>query len=144
MGQYIDFAMTYSCEYQNEIQSALCSRHSTGATLARGEGGVQGVWTPALSRYSPNCALKFLNQFRRNALKNQLKKQNNPSKRCTNNILLKFFNPTFTSTGQKNVELIFQKLHLIRKLKFSIFNSMVIIFYLSFHMLSYFRVIHNI
>ena len=29
------------------------------------------VWTSAPFRNSLNCALKFLNQFRRNALKNQ-------------------------------------------------------------------------
>ena len=46
------------------------------------------VRTPALFRYSLNCALKFLNQFRRNALKNQFEKRSNPSKRCTNSILL--------------------------------------------------------
>ena len=42
------------------------------------------------------------------------------------------------SAGQKNVEIIFEKLDLIRKLKFRIFNSMTFIFYLSFHMLPYF------
>ena len=46
--------------------------------------------------------------------------------------------------AQKNVELIFDKLHFIRKLKFRIFNSMAVIFYLSFHVLPYFRVIHNL
>ena len=46
--------------------------------------------------------------------------------------------------AQKNVELIFDKLHLIRKLKLRIFNSMAVIFYLSFHVLPYFRVIHNL
>ena len=40
--------------------------------------GVQGVRTPALFLYGPNGALKFLTQFRRNALKNQFKKQKNP------------------------------------------------------------------
>ena len=79
--------------------------------------------TPALFRYSPKFALKFL-------LKNQFKKRMNPSRRCTNSILLKFFNATLTSVGQKNAELIFEKLHLIRKLKFQIFNSMAVIFYL--------------
>ena len=34
-----------------------------------------------LFRYSPNCALKFLNQFRRNALKHQFKKRKNPNER---------------------------------------------------------------
>ena len=29
--------------------------------------------------FSPNCALKFLNQFRRNTLKNQFKKRKNPA-----------------------------------------------------------------
>ena len=48
------------------------------------------------------------------------------------------------SAGQQNGELIIEKLHLIRKLKFRIFNSMAVIFYLSFHMLSYFWVIHNL
>ena len=57
-------------------------------------GGVQGVRTPALLRYSPNCVIKSLNKFRRNALKNQFKKRKNPSKQCTNSILLKFFNAT--------------------------------------------------
>ena len=100
-------------------------------------GGAQGVQTPALFRYSPKFALKFL-------LKNQFKKRMNPSRRCTTSILLKFFNATLTSAGQKNAELIFEKLHLIRKLKFRIFNSMAVIFYLSFHMLSYFWFIHNL
>ena len=45
---------------------------------------------------------------------------------------------------QKNAELIFEKLHLIRKLNFRIFNPMAVIFYLSFHILSYFRVIPNL
>ena len=116
-------------------------------------GGLQGVQTPALFRYNPNCALKFLHQFKRNALKNQFKKGKNPSKLCTNNILLKFFNATlrrihmnleWKSAGQKNAELIFEKLHLIRKLKFRIFNSIAVIFYLSFHVLSCFRVIHSL
>ena len=40
-------------------------------------------------RDNPNCALEFLDQFRRNALKNQFKKQKKPSKRGTNSILLK-------------------------------------------------------
>ena len=56
---------------------------STGAHLAGGwggGGGVQGVRTPALFSYKLNCALKFLDQFRRNALKNQFKKRKNPSK----------------------------------------------------------------
>ena len=43
--------------------------------------------------YRPNCALKFFNKFRRDALKNQFKKQKNQSKRCTNSILLKLFTP---------------------------------------------------
>ena len=42
----------------------------SGRSLA---GGVQGIRTPALFRYKPNCALKFLDQFRRNALKNRFK-----------------------------------------------------------------------
>ena len=46
--------------------------------------------------------------------------------------------------GQKNAEFIFEKLHLIHNFKFHIFNSMTIILYLSFHMLSYFWVIHNL
>ena len=57
---------------------------------------------------------------------------------------LEVFHATFTSAGQKNAEVIFEKLHLLRKLKFRIFNSMAVIFYLSFHMLSYSRVIHNL
>ena len=48
------------------------------------------------------------------------------------------------SAGQKNVELIFEKLHLIRKFKLRILNSIAVFFYLSFHMLSYFGVIHNL
>ena len=101
----------------------------------------QGFRTPARFRYSPNCAFKFLNQFRRNALKNQFKKRKNLSKRCTKSIFLKFFNTTLRSAGQKNGELIFEKLC---KHKFRIFNSMAVIFYLSFHMLSYFWAIHNL
>ena len=48
------------------------------------------------------------------------------------------------STEQKNVKLIFAKQQLIRKLKFRVFDSMADIFYFSFRMLSYFRVIHNL
>ena len=43
------------------------------------------------------------------------------------------------SAGQKNAELILEKLHLIRKLKFRIFNSMAVIFYLSFHIFQKFK-----
>ena len=57
-------------------------------------GGFQGVRAPALFQYSPNCALKFLNPFRRNALKNQFKKRNNPLTRSTNSALLTFFKTT--------------------------------------------------
>ena len=46
--------------------------------------------------------------------------------------------------GTKEWKLFFAKLHLIRKLKFRIFNSVAIILYLWFRMLSYFRVIHNL
>ena len=86
-----------------------CSRRASS-------GGLQEVWTPAIFRYSPNCALKFLNQFSRNALKSLFKKRKNPSKPCTNSILLKFFNVTLASAGQKNAELILEKLRLIRNL----------------------------
>ena len=58
------------------------------------DGGVQGVRNPAFFRYSPNCALQFLNQFRRNTLKIQFNKRKNPSKRYTNSILLKVFYAT--------------------------------------------------
>ena len=95
--------------------SCFCYRRaSSGGGGGGGGSGGQGVQTSALFRCSPNCVLKFLNQFRRNALKNQLKKQKNSSKRWTNSILLKFFNATLTSAGQKNAELIFEKVHLIR------------------------------
>ena len=70
------------------LQLIVAIRISCQARRAS-RGGVQRVRTPALFRYSPNCALKFLNQFRRNALKNQFRKRKNPSKRCTNSILLK-------------------------------------------------------
>ena len=49
---------------------------------------------------------------------------------------LEVYNATLTSAGQKNAELMLEKLHLIRKLKFRIFNSMTVIFYLSFHILA--------
>ena len=42
------------------------------------------------------------------------------------------------------VESIFEKLNLIFKHKFRIFYSMAVIFYLSFHVLFYFRVIRNL
>ena len=128
-------------EYSSQVEIENATAWS-GAHLAGGGRG-QGVWTPAPFQYSPNCTLKFLNQFRGNALKNQFKKRKKPSKRCTNSILLEFFNAKITSAGQKNAELIFEKLQ-FRKLKFRIFNSMVVIFYLSLHMLSYFRVIRHI
>ena len=108
------------------------SRHASkggggGGGWGGGGSGVQGVRIPALLRYSPIYALKFLNQFRRNTLKSQFKKQKNPSKRCN-----------------QNAELVSEKLHLIRKLNIRIFNSMAVIFYLPFNMLSYFGVIHNL
>ena len=65
-----------------------------GAHLAE---GIERVQTPVLFWYSRNCALEFFNQFRRNALKNQLKKRKNPSKRYTSSILLKLFNATLRS-----------------------------------------------
>ena len=66
---------------------------------------------------------------------------------------MKFFNATSRrvlmnlekkSAGQKNAELIFEKLHFIRKLKLCIFNFMAVIRYLSFLMSSYLQVIHNL
>ena len=45
---------------------------------------------------------------------------------------------------QKHAKLIFAKLHLIRKLKFHIFNSVAVILYLSFTMLPYIQVIRNL
>ena len=67
--------------------------HLGAHRVGGGGGGPGGLprFTPALFRYSSNCVLKFLTQFRRNALKNQFKKRKNSSKRCTNGILLKFF-----------------------------------------------------
>ena len=47
-------------------------RPSSGG--GEGWGSVQGVPTPALFLYNPNYALKFLDQFRRNALKIKSKK----------------------------------------------------------------------
>ena len=78
--------------------------------------------------YSPNCALKFLSQFRRNTLKNHCQKRKNTSKRSTNSILSKFFNAILRNI--LSAELIFEKLYLILKLKFRIFNSMAVILYL--------------
>ena len=82
----IDF---YWC-YNHQSAQWNIAHITTGAHLA----GVPGVQSPAHFRYSPNCALKFLNQFRRNALKNQFKKRKNPSKWYSNSILLKFFDAT--------------------------------------------------
>ena len=65
----------------------------TGAHLAGGPGGP----APALFCYNPNCALKLLDQFRRNTFKSQFKNRKNPSKRCTKSILLKFFNKAWFS-----------------------------------------------
>ena len=65
-----------------------------GAHTARGGGGSRGSGLLPFFDTVPNCALKFLNQFGRNTLKNQFKKRKNPSKRCTNSIFLKFFNAT--------------------------------------------------
>ena len=49
-----------------------------------------GGGCPALFRYNSNYAIKFLDQFRRNPLKNQFKKRKKPSKRCTNRFSLRF------------------------------------------------------
>ena len=81
-------------EELNQMEDLFKSSNAHIAVAGEGWGGVQGVRTPALFWYSPNCALKFLNQFRRNTLKNQFKKRKNPSKRWTNSILLKFFSAT--------------------------------------------------
>ena len=89
---------------------------------------IQGVQTPVFFWYSPNCALKFWSQFRRNTLKNQFQKRKNTSKRSTNSILSKFFNAILRNI--LSAELIFEKLYLILKLKFRIFNSMAVILYL--------------
>ena len=89
---------------------------TTSAHLVGGPGGPDPC--PFLIQFK--LCPQILKPIRRNTLKNQFKKQKNPSKRCTNSILLKFFNATLTSVRQKNAELIFEKLHLICKLKFHI------------------------
>ena len=58
-------------------------------------GGSRGTGPLPIFRYSPNCALKFLNPFKRNALKNQYQKQKNPTKRCAKSNLLKIFQRYF-------------------------------------------------
>ena len=87
-------------------------------------------------------------QFGRNALKIQFQKRKNSSKRCTNGILLKFFNTTLRRTlkcGTKECGINFWETTFDSKLKFHIFNSMAAISHLSFHMLpSYFWVFHNL
>ena len=45
---------------------------------------------------------------------------------------------------QKTAKLSFAELHLIRKLKFHIFNFVAVILYLLFRMLSCFQVIHSL
>ena len=90
------------------------------------------VRTPVLSLYSPNCTLKFLNQFRRNALKNQFKKRNNPLKPCTNSILLKFFKATlrkYTKEWFSPVRLIYS--HFYSHRERSIFIALKIIHQIS-------------
>ena len=80
-----------------------------------------------------------LNQFRRNPLKNQFKKRKNPSKRCSNNIHLKFFQRDFKNgTNECGIKKVQDKrirnYFLNFKLTFGIFNSMAVTLYLSFHM----------
>ena len=82
------FVSVRFCDRSFFLQAKWYKALSADAHLA---GGIQGIRAPALFWYSLNCTLKFLNQFRRNALKNQFKKRKNPSKRSTNSILLKFF-----------------------------------------------------
>ena len=119
------------------------NKQATGAHLAGGGGGPGGPDPCPFSIQSRLCP-QILKPIWKKRFENQFKKRKNPSKRYTNSILLKFFNAALTSAGQKNAELTFEKIHLIRKFKVRIFNSMAFIFYLSFHMLSYFRVIRNL
>ena len=56
----------------------LCIYHSKGLSMRASMVGVQEARTPTHFRYSLKCAVKFLNQFRRNALKTQFKKRKNP------------------------------------------------------------------
>ena len=67
--------------YNSKIFVTVLCCYFNSRYASRGGGRVR---TPALFRYNSNCAIKFLDQFRRNALKNQFKKRKNPSKRCTN------------------------------------------------------------
>ena len=69
------------------------------------QAGIYGIGpvvrTSYFFRYIPNCALKFLNQFRRNALKNQFKKkQNSP---------LNDVATAFSKCGTKECEINFWK-----------------------------------
>ena len=70
-------------------------KHKTGTHLAEKRGS-RGSGPLPFSK-SLNCALKFLNQFRRNALKIQFKKRKNSPKRYINSILLNFPNATLRS-----------------------------------------------
>ena len=87
----------------------------TRCTSSGGGGRRPGVRTPDLFRYNPNCALKFLDQFRRNTLKNQFKKQKKPSKRCTNSFLLKVFNTTLTLSRRRPLSYRNQSIDLLLK-----------------------------
>ena len=49
----------------------MSGEEKTGANLAGRAGRVKEVCTPALFRNTLNFVIKFLNQYRRNALKNQ-------------------------------------------------------------------------
>ena len=95
--------------------------------------------------YSPNCAFKLSNSFRRNALKNQFKIWKNLSKRCTKRILWSFqryFRKGnnkcgIRECGTKECRINFWQ---------TVFKSQTwiprFILLFSFHMLCYFRVIH--
>ena len=62
-------------------------------------GGVQVFQTQAFFRYSPNCVLKFSDQFRGTSLKNQFKKRTNPSKQCTNSLLFQITSRSILKHG---------------------------------------------
>ena len=112
-----------------------------------------GVRTPALFRYSPNCALKFLNQFRRKAFQKSVLKTKDSIKTMYQQHSLGVFQCYvkkgsnecgIKECGTKECGINFGETAFNSQTEIRIFNSMAVILYLSVHMLSYFRVIHNL
>ena len=87
----------HRCKY---LRTFEYTRYRAGSHLR--EERFQEVRTLAIFWYSPVCDLKFLNQFRRNAFKNQFKKRKNPQSKSVFNICFYSFCKSYSFTIFRN------------------------------------------